>query len=122
MASKIEQHKKHLAVVSPDVVKRKLEGFRLKDVRREELPFKCKGFTVKPPFAEYKKWLHPLDPRSMDDLKNWFGVPNEVAKGMLKESRVICNECKPWSGATQITPKALPPKAGWDFSKLDNEQ
>jgi len=122
MGQNTEKHEKHLAVVSPDVVKRKLEGFRLKDVRMVELPFKCKGFTVKPPFAEYEKWLHPLKPRSLDDIKNWFGVPNEVAKGMLKESRVICNECKPWHSVTQITPKALPQKADWDFRKLDNEQ
>lgn len=122
MASNIRKHEQHLAVVSPDVVKRNLESFRLKDVRMEELPFKCKSFIVEPPFTQYKKWLHPLDPRSLDDLKNWFGVPNESAKGVLKDSRVICNECKPWSGATHITPKALPKKAGWDFSRLDNEQ
>lgn len=122
MASDIKKHEKHLAVVSPDVVKRNLEFFRLKDVIMEMLPIICLSFSAKPPFAEYRKWLHPLYPQSLDDLKNWFGVPNEVAKGLLKESRIICNECKPWSGATQITPKALPQKAGWDFSKLDNKQ
>ncbi len=122
MNSDIKKHKEHLAVVSPDVVKRKLEFFRLKDARMEELPFICRDFTVKLPFPEFKIWLHPLDPRSLEDLKNWFGVPNEVAKSMSKESRFICNECKPWFGSTQITPKALPPKGEWDFNKLDNEQ
>lgn len=122
MDSEIKKHKKHLAVVSPDIVRRKLEGFRLKEVQMEELPFRCKSFTVKPPFAEYKKWMHPLDPRSLDDLKNWFGVPNEVAKCLLKEFRVSCDSFKPWFGAIKIIPKSLPPKADWDFRKLGNEQ
>lgn len=122
MVSAIEKHKKHLAVVSPEVVKRKLESFRLIDVHMEELPFICKSFTVKQPLTEYDKWLHPLDPRSLDDLKKWFGVPNEVAKHLLKEPRVICNDGRLWSGSTPITPKALPDKANWEFGKLDNEQ
>ncbi len=122
MASDIEKHKKHLAVVSADAVRRKLEGFRLKEVRLEPLPFICQSFTVKLPFTEYRKWMHPLDPVSLDDLKNWFGVPNEVAKSMSKETRVVCDNGKLWSGATQITPIGLPTERSWDFKKLDNVQ
>jgi hypothetical protein len=123
MASTIEKHKRHLAVVPPDVVKRKLEGFRLKDVKMEELlPFVCQTFTVKAPFTEYRKWLHPLDPVSLDDLKNWFGYSNEVAKSLLKEPRLVGSEGKLWSRATQILPHDLPEKTGWHFQDLDNKQ
>jgi hypothetical protein len=112
MPGDIEKHRKHLAVVSDDVVRRKLEGFRLKDVTMEPLPFICQPFTVRAPFTEYRKWLHPLDPVTLDDLKNWFGVPNEIAMRMKQERHVI---------AEDITPIALPQR-GFDFTKLDNEQ
>lgn len=124
MVSNIEKHKKHLAVVSPDVVKRKLEEFHLNQMEMEPLPFICRSFVVEQPFLEYHKWLHPLDPVCLDDLKNWFGVPNKIAEGMLKETRIISisNDGKLWSRSTQITPKALPAKGGWDFKELDNEE
>ena len=122
MASNIKEHQKHLAVVSADAVRRRLEGFRLKKLQLEPLPFICEPFIVRPPFTEYIKWMYPLDPVSLDDLKNWFGVPNEVAKKMLHETYVVCRDGKLWSGATQITPIALPLQRSWDFKKLDNEQ
>lgn len=122
MASDLEKHKKHLAVVSHDVIKRKLDFFKLKDIEMVALPYICKSFAVKPPFTEFKKWLHPLEPVSLDDLKNWFGVPNKVAHRMIKEPRIINSEGRLWSRATQVTPKALPVKSDWDFKKLDNEE
>lgn len=122
MPGEIEKHRKHLAVVSKDVVKRRMERFRLADVTLEPLPFICQSFTVKPPFVEYRKWLHPLDPVSLDDLKNWFGVPNELARRMNQETRFIGESGALWSRASRITPKALPAQKNWKFGKLDNEQ
>lgn len=122
MPGDYEKHRKHLAVVSPDIVKRKLDGFRLRDVTLEPLPFVCQSFTVRQPYTEYRKWLHPLDPVSLDDLKNWFGVPNEVARRMNQETRFVSESGQLWSRATQITPKALPMEKSWEFRKLDNEQ
>lgn len=122
MLSNMEKHKKHLAEVSQDIVKRKMEFFKLKNIELKALPIICTSFVVKPPFKEYKEWLHPLEPVSLDDLKNWVGVPNLAAKNLLKERRVICSEGKLWAGASQITPRALPSKENWDFKKLDNEE
>lgn len=122
MIGNIENHKKHLAVVSAEVFRKKMDYFRLKDVRPEVLPFICQPFIVKAPFAEYRKWLHPLDPISLDDLKNWFGVPNDAAKRMAHEPRVICEDGKLWAGATQVTPRALPTTKEWEFKRLNAEQ
>lgn len=122
MASINNKHKEHLAVVPRDVVKRNLEGFRLKEIELQVLPFDCLSFSIKPPFEEYGQWLHPLIPKSLDDLKNWFGIPNRVAKTMVKEPRVLCPNGKLWSRTTQITPKALPKKPDWNFDKLEREE
>jgi hypothetical protein len=66
--------------------------------------------------------VHPLDPVSLDDLKNWFGVPNESAKRLLSETRAIAAGGSLWAGATQVTPRALPMKRHFEFESLDLEQ
>jgi hypothetical protein len=116
------KHKEHLRVVSPDVVRRKMEFFRLKDVKFEALPIECRSFTIKPPYREYLKFLHPLDPVSLDDLKNWFGTPNELAKTMRSETRCVGPDGRMCSGGSMVVPTGLPTKGKWDFRKLATEE
>lgn len=118
-----KKHEEHLAVVAPEVVKRKLAGFRLEKVNLEALPFRCKSFSVRPDrFIEYQKWLHPLDPVSLEDMKNWFGVPNELAKQRLQDTHRVRGDTLMRSRATQIAPTTQLPSGNWDFKKLDNAQ
>jgi len=117
----IEKHRQHLANVSPETVRDRLQGFRLQPGVMDVLPFVCKSFHVKSPFTEYIPWVHPLEPRSLDDLKNWFGVPNETAKQLESETRSITAGGKLWAGAARITPRALPTRH-FEFESLDQEQ
>lgn len=123
MATNYDNHEAHLAVVPPDVVKRKLAAFRLEKINLEVLPFRCRSFSVRPDrFTEYRKWLHPLEPVSLDDMKNWFGVPNELAKRKLQETHSVRSDTQLLSRATYVTPSTALPDANWDFKDLDNEQ
>jgi hypothetical protein len=122
MASSYDKHEEHLAVVSPDVVKRKMAFFRLDKYEFEALPFKCKSFSVRPGLVEYRKWLHPLDPISLEDMKNWFGVPNELAKRQLQETRKVEVDSRLLSRATHTMPTGLPKRIEWDFKDLSGEQ
>lgn len=117
-----QNHKEHLAVVPPEYIKRKMEFFRQPNFNLEPLPFICQSFVVRSPFREFNKWVRPLDIVSLFDLKNWFGVPNEVAKSTSRITNVVTADGKIWSGTKQFLPRALPQKKDWDFKSLDTAQ
>jgi hypothetical protein len=117
-----KEHEEYLAKVSHEVVRKRLEVFHLKENVMEVLPFICRSFEVKAPFTEYREWLHPLDPVSLDDLKNWFGVPNETAKSMLSKTHTLTAEEKLCAGVSHEAPRALPMMHYYEFESLDHEQ
>ncbi len=122
MSYTIKDHKKHLAVVPDEYVKRKMAFFKIPKVELSPLPFECQSFSIRNPFREYTKWIHPLDPISIDDLKNWFGVPNELAKRMQTKTQIVNADGNLWSRVKKVTPKDLPQRTGWDFKSLDSYQ
>ena|SRR3984893_1221618 len=101
------EHEKYLAKVSPEVVRKRLEVFHLKPTVMEVLPFICLSLDVRAPFTEYREWLHPIDPVSLYDLKNWFGVPNETAERMLSKARPVSAERELCAGVTDTSLRAL---------------
>jgi len=123
MRSTLNTHKEHLATFPAKVTQKKLEYFRLKDIEMVELPFKCRSFEIKPPFnKEIQRWVHPLDPISLDDLKNWFGLPNETAQSLRKTAPAVSHDGRLWLKQIQITPRALPSKQVWKYAELDPEE
>lgn len=123
MRSKIENHKEHLTTFSAEIVQKKLESFRLKDIEMVELPFKCRSFEIKPPFdKELQRWIHPLAPISLDDLKNWFGLPNEMALNLRKMAPGVSHDGRLRSNYIPIIPRALPSKKEWKYFELDTEE
>lgn len=117
-----QNHKEHLATVPPEFIKRKMEFFRKPNISLEALPFICNSFVVRSPFKDFSKWVHPLDVVSIFDLKNWFGVPNEIAKSASRTTQVVNAAGKIWSGTKHFLPNALPQKKGWEFRSLDTPQ
>lgn len=83
----IEAHRKYLAVVPRETVRRRLQVFRLDDSAIEVAPLVCVNLEIRPDDEIWREYLHPLDPVSIDDLKNWFGTPNEVARKQMVTSR-----------------------------------
>jgi len=137
MTAKNDRHHSHLAEIPDDLVKRKLAFFRLPDVELVRLPFICTDFIVRAPFKEFNRWVHPLDPVSLDDLKNWFGVPNEVALKLHQTRRIpfkgwntidrgsLINPRrarKPAPQPTLAVPRDLPTEKNWKFRSLDGKR
>jgi hypothetical protein len=118
----IEDHEKYLAKVPRAVLRKRLDVFRLKEEVIEALPFICLSLDIREPFSEYRQWLHPLDPISLDDLKNWFGVPNEAAKQLSSESRALAIRGNLCVNNTHDLPRALPMMNHYEFEALDSEQ
>jgi hypothetical protein len=115
-------HEKYLAQVPPEVLFKRLQLFRLDPTVMAVLPFICRSFSVEEPFANFRPWIHPLVPRTLDDLKNWFGVPNEVAKLAASgppTSSVVAAQC---CDATLAPLRALPMMQRYDFLSLDHQQ
>ena len=78
----IEPHRKYLANIAPDVRARRLRHYRLESATLEILPFICLSDIVTSKFPKWRRYMHPLDPISLDDLKNWFGIPNDAAEAL----------------------------------------
>jgi hypothetical protein len=117
----LEPHKKYLASVPPEVVRRRLGMFRLKPEVMEALPIICLNLEIDPKVEIWKEWLHPIDPVSLDDLKNWFGVPNEVARKQMSET------CSLSAGGRQGALKRvhvahLPTTQSYNFGRLDHKE
>jgi hypothetical protein len=118
----IKPHEKYLAKVPREVLRKRLAVFRLKEEVMDVLPFICRKITVKAPFTEYRQWLHPLDPISLDDLKNWFGVPNETAGYLLSKTPTVSSKSRLSFNFSESLPRALPMMHHYEFESLDQEQ
>ena len=118
----VEQHKKYLAAVPRDVVQRRLEFFRLKEDVMNDLPLNCIDDTISDKYAIWNKWVHPLDPISLDDLKNWFGTPNEVARKQLNATSMLLEGGRLWGRLDRVSVRDLPMRRNYDFRELDPEQ
>lgn len=118
----IERHKKYLAEVPCDVIRRRLEFFRLKEEVMDVFPFICISDIISSKYARWRPWLHPLDPISLDDLKNWFGTPNEVALQQLNATRMLSEGGKLWCHLNRVNVRNLPKRRDFEFEVLDPEQ
>ena len=113
-------HDKYLAKIPPDVLYQRLQGFRL-DPNVIAVPsFICLSAIIQEPFGKYRQWLHPLVPRTLDDMKNWFGIPNEAAKRLANGQATFAGGVR-WCKPSEL-PRALPMIQRFDFSSLDLEQ
>jgi hypothetical protein len=115
----IERHSKYLLKVRREEVRKRLAFFRLKEDVMEVLPIICISDRISDKYAKWRRYIHPLDPISLDDLKNWFGTPNEIARRQLIETRTIAAGGRLVGPVTRVTDPALPMKRGFDFRKLD---
>src|SRR6185295_10402172 len=118
----LEQHKKYLATVPPEVLLQRLRVFRLDPAVMSVPSLICISDIIQAPFAKYRQWVHPLEPRTLDDLKNWFGVPNEIAKRMSSEACTLSVGGELGCGLAHELPRALPMMHRYDFQSLDHKQ
>lgn len=118
----IEAHRKYLAQVPRDEVQRRLEVFHLKEEVMEQLPIVCQSFEVRPDDEVYQPWLHPLDPISLDDVKNWYGVPNETARFQANAVRERTGGDRHWGRMKPVDHVHLPATRRFDFGSLEPVQ
>ncbi len=110
MENDLGPHRKHLVERSPEWFRRKLEMFRLSPDVMDALPLVCIGDIVGIKFAKWREWIHPLDPVSLDDLKNWFGTPNEIAR---RQGNVV---------RLSMMPTRPLPRRSFELDRIDAEQ
>jgi hypothetical protein len=110
MDGDLEPHRKYLAERSPEWFRRQVAMFRLSDDVMDILPLVCIEDIVSGKFAKWREWVHPLDPVSLDDLKNWFGTSNEVAKRQGKVVRL------------SLMPDRTLPRRSFELDRIDDEQ
>ena len=117
----IERHRKHLAEVSEEFITRQSERFRIpREALAEGLPVVCISAEISDKYAKWRRWVHPLDVRSLEDLKDWFGVTNESALKAMSEKR------SPEVPATlrrlaRVDVRHVPEKS-FEFGRLEPEQ
>jgi hypothetical protein len=119
---KIDEHRKHLAEVSSEVLKHRFAKYRIEVNLREVVPLVCRDLKIDVRLIEWRRWLHPLDPISLDDLKNWFGVPNEAAKALMNEQRAINEDGRLWGGAKRVLIDGLPKAERFEFFRLKSDE
>jgi hypothetical protein len=121
-AGKLEPHLKYLAKVPREVTQRALRAYRLKDSVIDVISIICIADEISNKYARWRDFIHPLDPVSLDDLKNWFGVPNESARRMLNETRTLADGAKLWGPLTRVRVGNLPSQRSFEFARLDPAQ
>jgi hypothetical protein len=120
-AGSLEPHLKYLAKVPREVTQRRLRGYRLHESTIDVVSIICIGDEISNKFARWRDFIHPLDPVSLDDLKNWFGVPNESARRLMNETRTLSDGGQVWGALTRVRIRNLPERS-FDFKRLDPEQ
>lgn len=120
----IERHKKYLADVPPAKVRETLRRFHLDEQVMAVESIICETIEIAHPFGEYAKWIHQLKPKTLDDLKLWIGIPNDIAKQMLENARQrgVGSDGRLWSGITDSIPRKLPKREKYTLESLDREQ
>jgi len=118
----LASHEKYLAKVPREVTRRQLRAYRLSDSVMDVVSIVCIADEISNKFAKWRDFIHPLDPVSLDDLKNWFGVPNEAARRQLNETRTMSANGQMWGRLTRVRVKNLPTQRNFDFTRLDSEQ
>jgi len=118
----IRSHEQYLAKIPREVTKRRAAKYRLDEaVFNTRLPIICNEvFSVVP--TEQKEFMHPLEPRSLFDLKNWFGVPNELARSRVSGVRSISGDQQVRDQFTRVNYPELPKKKDFEFGKLEPRQ
>jgi hypothetical protein len=115
----IEGYRDHLMEVPRDWLLRRLEMFRLSKDVMDVPPIVCLDEEISNKYAKWRDWIHPLDPISLDDLKNWFGVSNDVALRQQVESVPAPPDATTLGGKySRVEPQRLP-KRSFNFEGLD---
>lgn len=118
----LEQHKKHLRPVSSADISARRKYYRLRPEMREALPLICRSTTVGIADRHWREFIHPLDIVSFDDVKNWFGIPNHLARRKLSDLRPAADGAPAAGGLSKVNKRLLPDKRGFSFEKLDGPQ
>lgn len=121
VAGDVEGHRKLLAVVPAEAQKQRLEALRLKEEVLRQPWLICPPEPLHPNARLARPYLHPLDIRSLDDLKAWVGIPNHVAQERAKSTVLHpCGGC--WGPVADVNLSHLPRIKSFQFSKLDLPQ
>lgn len=118
----LSDHEKNLGKFTPEDVRKHLAKFRLGAEVMTMPPFVCMTFKVEAPYRDHDRWMHPLVPIALDDLKTWYGVPNESARLMMKKTGTLSREAEFVANFSRVAPRGLPALPRYDFEKLDNDQ
>ncbi|HEX7181044.1 MAG TPA: hypothetical protein VF756_04320 [Thermoanaerobaculia bacterium] len=118
----IERHRKYLAEVPREVETQRLGVFRKKIEDVHPVPIICYLGEISNKFRQFHPYVHPLDPVSLDDLKNWVGVPNEVARKQMVRSSTAMGSGRACSMLQDVCVHHLPAARSFEFEKLEPEQ
>lgn len=123
-ADDLEPHREHLADVPPEYMINRLRSFRLDPELFIDLPpLVCGSHWINREMRSMRRHVAQLDIVSFDDLKNWVGVPNAVAKKRLRAASDAVGSAS--SGLSQIraVPHHLLPAGGsFVFENLEPDQ
>lgn len=118
----IERHRKHLAKASPKRIKRDAQLFRIEeDAFHAALPIACVSAEISVTSKKWREWAHPLEPASLDDLKNWFGTPNVAAEQQLSMAPLSATAPAQSTRIAHVDKRHLPTKS-FQLQELEPEQ
>ena len=106
--------------VSAERFAERLEIYRLKPPKKVALPIICIDGLIRP-IREYAQWVHPLEPVSLDDLKNWVGIPNAVARKAFERPSALRGGNHACSPLREVCMTDLPLKK-FRFERLEPRQ
>jgi hypothetical protein len=122
------KYRKHFVAFSPEDVAERVARFRVdaERLRRLDALVACglrapaRDVTVRP-VKPWDPYIHYLEPRTLEDLKEWFGVPHETARANETVS-FIRDDC---DGRPRIAPDGprvgiynLPARRSFTFERL----
>lgn len=115
-------HRRYLREVSEEDVTRRLRYYRLDRSAMGIVPFICISEEIGDKYAKWRDFIHPLDPVSIDDLKNWFGIPNHLARRRLGDLPPVEKGEPVAKGELRAVEKRLLPAKAFVFERLDDRQ
>lgn len=121
VAADADGHRKLLAVVPPEIQKVRLSKLGLSAEVMTRPWVVCPPQALSPRSKLARPYVHPLEPRSLEDLKQWVGIPNAVAELRARSSPL--HPCGGgWGRGEDVCIHHLPRTKSFDFAKLDRPQ
>lgn len=112
----IEWHQKYLAKVPKKFVEAKMKDFGLKVDAVQVESLVCRGrLDVTPREREFEEHVYRLGPHSLEELKRWLGIPDDVY--LQRQNKTLERLARPPS--IHMLPMD---ELRFKFEALDNEQ